>query len=381
MRSTVHSMSSLLASLLVAVALAGCSSSPSSPDAPTDSGVPDTTTDVGTDSADAQDSAPADTAFNGLLSKTTLYSDFTSRTIAADAIAFEPAYALWTDGAKKRRWVQLPPGTKIDTSDMDNWKFPIGTRFWKEFATPDGKLLETRLIQRESENGYRFGAYVWRADASDAEYTEKGALDINGTDHDVPTLGQCQACHSAAPGRINGFQAIQLSKPAPGTNLDWLVAQKLLSDPPAAGAVLAIPGDAVAQAALGTLHANCGHCHNSNWELFSTTNQVLRLESGATKVEDTTIYKSTVWQKTGSFKAVPYRIVPGDSTQSAVSLRMSKRGDPAQMPPLGTKHVDDVGLAAVRAWIDSLPKTDPPGDAGVDAADAAGDAPSDASAD
>ena len=39
-------------------------------------------------------------------------------------LAFAPQYPLWTDGAAKRRWISLPPGTAIDASDPENWVFP-----------------------------------------------------------------------------------------------------------------------------------------------------------------------------------------------------------------------------------------------------------------
>ena len=61
---------------------------------------------------------------------------------------YTPVYPLWADGLVKRRWLDLPAGKKIDTSDMDHWSFPVGTRFWKEFATPSGTVLETRLIEK-----------------------------------------------------------------------------------------------------------------------------------------------------------------------------------------------------------------------------------------
>ena len=57
---------------------------------------------------------------------------------------FSPQYPLWSDGAAKARWIYLPPGTAIDTSDPDDWTFPVGTRFWKEF-TFNGRKVETRL--------------------------------------------------------------------------------------------------------------------------------------------------------------------------------------------------------------------------------------------
>src|SRR5262245_21735632 len=54
--------------------------------------------------------------------------------IASNVHAYTPHYQLWSDSATKRRWIYLPPGTQIDTSDMDFWKFPVGTKLWKEFT-------------------------------------------------------------------------------------------------------------------------------------------------------------------------------------------------------------------------------------------------------
>ena len=45
---------------------------------------------------------------------------------------------LWSDGAKKQRWIQLPPGEKIDVADLDNWQFPKGTKLWKQFTVSIG---------------------------------------------------------------------------------------------------------------------------------------------------------------------------------------------------------------------------------------------------
>jgi hypothetical protein len=77
------------------------------------------------------------------LQETGLYSDFETLEVDPDHLAFSPQYPLWTDGAGKRRWISLPPGTTIDGSDPDAWRFPVGTRFWKEFSF-NGQRVETR---------------------------------------------------------------------------------------------------------------------------------------------------------------------------------------------------------------------------------------------
>ena len=367
----------LFVALTASTSLAACSGDDAGEPAPTDSGpAVDSTPGVDAkDTAVADEGAdvPVDTGpfdggvFNEKLSKTSLYADFATKKIAPTALAFAPAHQLWADGTEKQRWVQIPPGTKIDTSDMDNWIFPVGTKFWKEFDDPTTKKpLETRLIERSTATSYRMGSYIWAADGSEATYSEAGASNVNGTDHDVPDIAKCQACHNAAPGKINGFQAIQLSKPSTSSdplNLTYLADNGFLSTPPPKGVMFPVPGNATEAAALGYMHANCGHCHNPKWEFFTITNQVLRLNVADTTVATTTTFRTTVFQPTTSFKALTYRIYPGDSAQSAIGVRPTHRGDAAQMPPIGTKHVDDAGVAAIHAWIDSMPKTDPP-DAG-----------------
>src|SRR5262245_20803994 len=69
------------------------------------------------------------------LSETGLYRDIATRGLAAGVISYDVRYELWSDGAEKQRYLYLPPGTQIDSSDMDGWRFPIGTKVWKTFST------------------------------------------------------------------------------------------------------------------------------------------------------------------------------------------------------------------------------------------------------
>src|SRR5262245_14466067 len=58
-----------------------------------------------------------------LLSETGLYLDGDTRTVDPKNLPYSPQYALWTDGATKRRWVRLPDGQRIDASNPDRWVF------------------------------------------------------------------------------------------------------------------------------------------------------------------------------------------------------------------------------------------------------------------
>jgi hypothetical protein len=318
----------------------------------------------------APDVAAAPTAYPRptykLLSETGLYADVATWQVAPGIEEFHPTYTLWSDGAEKRRWVQLPPGTRIDTSNMNRWVFPVGTRFFKEFAI-GGVLLETRLVERygTGPEDYWMGAFVWKADQSDAVFAADGQADINGTSHDAPPQKHCGVCHNGEPGRGLGFSALQLSRKGDGLTLDALVREGRLSDPPPAGASYHPPGDPAAALALGYLHANCGHCHNLKGTSWPDTQMVLRLELEETVLEQTGVYRSVIGQRLQYWRhdGFSQRVVTGDPAASAVMYRMQTRGNRDQMPPLATEIIDSTGIDIVTRWITSLPV--PLGDGGV----------------
>ena len=342
-------------SLLAFALLSGCSGSddPKNPASSVDSALAETAETAAPDTAPAdavEDTAPA--AFNEKLSAMDLYSDIAKKTVSARNTEFKPTYELWSDGADKTRWIALPAGGKIDNTDMDHWSFPVGTRLWKEFKR-DGKRLETRLIEKTGADSYRYGSYVWNDDETEATWTTAGKADVKGTTHDVPKEADCQRCHDGEPSRVLGFSAIQLAKGAPvslATITPWLKVA------PTAGKDYGVPGNATEAAALGTLHANCGNCHNPNDALtYIAAGIELRLYVDERDVKTTKLYTTNVNQSTEKYLAVPYRIEGGNATNSAVWARMNRR-DKDQMPPLGTEIVHAGGLAAVKAWIDTLPK-------------------------
>ena len=310
------------------------------------------------------------------LAETGLYDDPSTQAVTAEAIAFEPTYRLWSDAAEKRRWVRLPPGTRIDSADMDHWVFPIGTKLWKEFSR-GGTLLETRLVERygEGADDYWMGSFVWNADQTEATFAIAGAQDINGTTHDAPAQELCGSCHRGDVGRVLGLSALQMSRPAgdtsppgdgkkTGPTLAELAARGLLTVPPAAGEPpYAAPGDVTTATALGYLHANCGHCHNENGTSWPDTQMVLRLVTGEHDAASSVVYQSVVGRKLQYWRGdgtITLRVAPGAPDDSALVARMAVRGSMDQMPPLATEVVDPDGLSAVRAWIAALPPAPTP---------------------
>lgn len=246
-----------------------------------------------------------------------------------DVVPYEPRFALWSDGADKQRWIRLPPGVPVDTTDPDDWRFPVGTRLWKQFSR-DGVPIETRLLEKlaPADDAWLMVAYVWNADGTDATIAPEGVQDARGTTHDVPPAADCRACHDGRRSRVLGYSAIQLD------------------------ATLVIPGNEVEQGALGYLHANCSHCHNAarppvrGSRCYDPRNDLdfRLLTSRLGRVEDTPTYAT----------AVGGVVRPGRPDDSALLKLVTRRGASMQMPPLATEIVDDAAVALLRQWIERL---------------------------
>jgi hypothetical protein len=303
------------------------------------------------------------------LSCTGLYADFASKTVAPGVSEYAPGLLLWSDGASKTRWIYLPPGKRIDTSDMDEWSFPVGTKVWKEFALVLGDAstetrIETRMLWKLTPTFWYRTTYKWSPDGtSSATELTTGQTDAGNGNYEIPGQYQCNSCHSGRRDGVLGFEAMSMSAPgATGMPMATLVAQGLLTDPPATP--LVVPGDAVEVAALGWLHANCGtSCHNSVNGQARFTGFFLRLDVGTLASVQSTYAYTTGWNRQTSNYVIPgatttYRLHACDTDESAAYYRAAHRDGVGgafagtQMPPIDSHVVDNADIAGLAAWID-----------------------------
>jgi hypothetical protein len=279
------------------------------------------------------------------LSETGLYAAVASDTIADGVEPYQPQFALWSDAADKRRFIGLPAGVPIDTRDPDDWRFPEGTKLWKEF-TRAGVRVETRLLQKvgPADADWVAVAYVWNDAGDDADAAWSGQPNARGTSHDVPAADQCQGCHAGRKSRVLGFSAVQLARVTSDGTLDLaqLTAEGRISQP--LPELPRVPGDETDRAALGYLHANCSHCHNQarpdaeGPRCYDPQNGIdFRLLTGELdSVAQTAAVRSTVRHA---------------DRRRQMLKRMATRERDEQMPPLATEQVDTQALSLLRAWL------------------------------
>jgi hypothetical protein len=292
-------------------------------------------------------------------------------TLAPYVKSFEPKYPLWADGLKKDRFIYIPKCSTIDNSDPDHWRFPVGTRLWKQFSSIDdagATRIETRMMHHygPAQTDWLYAAYQWDSNAPGdpaAAVAVPAGVIGDGTAHDIPSEAKCKQCHEGLPEKVLGFGSIQLSHASSGDDLTLakLVDLAWLTDAVPDGG-FEVPGTPVQQAALGYLHGNCGGCHFQGTAIGGATPLVMRLLTSFASYDETDTVKSAVGVATASANVAisgkPRIDEAGDPTNSSIVIRMSARGVPLQMPPLSstsTKVADtEGGVADVTAWVESL---------------------------
>lgn len=309
-----------------------------------------------------------------LLSETGLYVDVATLTVDARNRPFAPQYPLWSDGADKRRWVRLPEGGVIDTTQLDLWSFPVGTRFWKEFEF-NGRKVETRVLWKTAANHWEFASYAWDANQRDAVLAPaEGLADVAevapGKWHSVPSREECRACHDSGRTEVLGFTALQLSDDrdalaphAESLTRDMVTLRTLTRErrlQPARYELVETPpritaANAQERAVLGYLSTNCGSCHNRQSSIASLglflKYTLARDGSCAPDALATTVGQPGHWVVPTAPEGRSRIVQPGHPELSALLQRAKSRRPASQMPPLGTVVADRQALALITAWI------------------------------
>jgi hypothetical protein len=310
------------------------------------------------------------------LTDTGLYADAVTLKVDPRNRRFSPQYPLWSDGATKRRWVQLPVGSKIDVAELDRWELPVGTKFWKEFSF-NGRKVETRFLWRIRKDRWVFASYLWNDQQTNAVLaSEDGVADIteiaDGKRHSIPSVTECRSCHDSSRTETLGFDLLQLSDDrdpnAPHAEPlapDMITLKTLVNDnllTPARPDLVAAPpriaaDSPVTRTALGYMSTNCGSCHNHASSIASLGLQLKWSDSfrdGET-VNCAAALATTINQR--GHWVVPEAqdesrlINPGHPESSAVIRRIKSRRPISQMPPIGTVIADREAFDLLTSWV------------------------------
>jgi len=294
----------------------------------------------------------------------------------AGIVPYQLNTPLFSDYAEKLRFIQLPPGGKVQYDSLYVFDFPVGTTIIKTFYFPHDfrhpekgrRLMETRLLVHEA-SGWKAWEYIWNDEQTEAVLEVAGDkkpvkwIDKNGQtvafDYVMPNINQCKGCHNTnevmepigpSARQLNGH----FNYPSGSENQlqHWINAGILtgLTDTAQAprSPVWNDPRTgSVALRARTWLDINCAHCHKPNGPA-KTSGLFLDIhETDPTKIG---ILKTPVAAGRGSGNLL-YDIVPGNPDASILIHRMESTDPGVMMPELSRKLTHKEGVALVREWI------------------------------
>jgi uncharacterized repeat protein (TIGR03806 family) len=312
--------------------------------------------------------------FPQTLSATGLFSSVATLTPAPGLIEFDVNSPLWSDGARKRRWIALPGAERIGFDDTLAWDFPLGTVLVKHFEldTTDGSVrLETRVLLLE-DTGWHGYTYRWNAAQTEANllagaetavYEVPDAAAPGGErtqTWNFPSRTDCLGCHTNAAGRILGVRTRQLNGdfvyPAATDNQlrSWNNIGLFTTDigDHAQYDALRDPADTTAPIearARAYLDANCAICHRPGGPPPTAIDLRYGIALGSMNIVDVT-------PTAGDLGLVNARIAASGSKERSVLWERLRRLDATRMPPLASSVPDPAGVALIGAWIDAGPQ-------------------------
>ena len=326
--------------------------------------------------------------FNGLLppvlSRTGVFADTTSRSLADGLIPYQLNLPMWSDGAVESDYLAVPrrdgpitPDEQLRLRPTNAWIFPNGTVFVKNLdltvdeRRPDAprRRMETQILVRDL-NGAVYGvSYKWRPDNCDADLQSTGQFEevliTNATGVRTQTWyyaspADCLTCHTPAAGYVLGVSTRQLNGnftyPATGVtdnqirslNRLGLFSPAINETAITSFTKLAAPADtgvSLTERARSYLDANCAGCHRpggvANFDArFDTPLEFQHLTNFPAAV-------TLAYQNAEIIK-------PGDLWRSVIHDRMATNAPLVKMPPLGRNVVDVQGVRLISDWINSL---------------------------
>jgi uncharacterized repeat protein (TIGR03806 family) len=317
-----------------------------------------------------------------LLSQTLGFADVLSLQPSSGLLPYGVQSPLFSDGARKQRWMALPSGTQIGFSESGAWTYPEGTVFVKEFDMalderhPDElRRLETRFLVAAAGGGFYGLSYVWNAEQTDAELRRDGhdqVLEIVGADgtlraqtYSFPGQEDCARCHSAVAGGALGPRTAQLNgdfeytdsagEPFIANQLATWGQLGLFDRPVGAGsssdyprlANLSDESQPVERRIRSYWDSNCSMCHNADSPIPSWDARY------STKLEHQGVLDADSYA--GPRSDGLRLIAPGDPDRSLMVLRVATTEPRLRMPPLLRNAVDTEYLDLLRSWIAALP--------------------------
>lgn len=288
-------------------------------------------------------------------------------------IPYEPISTLFTDYAKKKRFVWMPSDVQASYVADDKFiDFPVGTFLIKSFyynnVQPDNTthIIETRIMLKKADDWY-FADYIWNDDQTEATFSLEGSFTTidfleNGitksTDYRIPSLVECATCHKNQDNSVPiGLKPQNLNNSyayADGTQnqLQKLIAEGYLEDnlPTTINTVVNWKDETqpIGMRVRSYIDVNCAHCHT---EYAYCDYRPMRFAFADT-VDETNL--GVCVDPDTEVPGMTNIIEPSLKERSVVYFRINTAAEELRMPLLGRTLIHEEAVALIGEWIDGL---------------------------
>lgn len=302
-------------------------------------------------------------------------------------LPYRPASELFSDYAKKKRFVWMPAGAKASyNGDANSLNFPVGSVLIKTFyydnVLPGNtvKIIETRLMikvseDQESSSGWNTYDYIWNDEQTEAflDVSGNGAtvpvtIVQNGTqrhiDYKVPADHECRTCHKHNPTQSAMGEVVMPLGPKPQNmnfvynygNLQqnqlqkWITEGYLEDNLPATISSTVDYKDSSQPLELRVrsyMDMNCAHCHRDGGHCDYTG---MRFDFATTNMADFGVCMEPIFPTDGT----THIIAPSNLARSELYARMNTTDASTMMPLMGRTQIHEEGVTLVAEWINSL---------------------------
>ena len=292
-------------------------------------------------------------------------------------IPYDLISPLFSDYAKKKRFIWMPNGVKANfVDDYSPLDFPIGTFLIKNFfyntiqPNNNQRILETRIMFKTDE-GWDFANYLWNEEQTEAFFSNNGDLveltwlegeALKSTNYRIPSRAECFTCHnqSDSPTPI-GLRPQNINKnynydEGTDNQLRKLISVGYLDSDIPGNINTTVTWDdnsnSLEERVRSYLDINCAHCHSDNGycnyrPMRFAYNLTDNRENIGVCVEPETqfIPNSDI-------------VKPNDTDLSILYYRLSTTDESFRMPLLGRTINHDEGVELIEEWINSLTNCD-----------------------
>ncbi|WP_411894035.1 Ig-like domain-containing protein [Winogradskyella sp. A2] len=304
-------------------------------------------------------------------------SDLRDLSPSFGVIPYDLISPLFSDYAKKKRFIWMPNGVKANyVDDYSPLDFPIGTFLIKNFfyntIQPNNtqRILETRIMFKTDE-GWDFANYLWNEEQTEAFFSNNGDLveltwlegeALKSTNYRIPSRAECFTCHnqSDSPTPI-GLRPQNINKnydydEGTDNQLRKLISVGYLDSDIPGNINTTVTWDdnsnSLEERVRSYLDINCAHCHSDNGycnyrPMRFAYNLTDNRENIGVCVEPETqfIPNSDI-------------VKPNDTDLSILYYRLSTTDESFRMPLLGRTINHDEGVELIEEWINSLTNCD-----------------------